>query len=189
MFAFLRAFLRVFVAAQFLMPGTAEAQSHPTFCARILMDDDVQEILHCPLCSYPVSDGPTFFVRTEEGLNVAFTNASTAVGVVELLNLMAYAQDRCEQNSIRAGFRRVRENDGASGQAPVTGPAGNRRCVWTVAPAPRLVCPDGSRSAALFIDADARFRRCESRRGILVRRKPPAAGLGAIGEAAGDCNK
>ena len=56
MFVFLRAFLCVFVAAQFLMPGTAEAQSHPTFYARILMDDDIQEILHCPLCSYPVSD-------------------------------------------------------------------------------------------------------------------------------------
>ena len=97
MFVFLRAFLSVFVAAQFLMPGTAEAQSHPTFYARILMDDDVQKILHCPLCSYPVSDGQTFFVRTEEGLNVAFTDASTAVGVVELLNLMAYAQDRCDR--------------------------------------------------------------------------------------------
>jgi hypothetical protein len=97
MFAFLRAFLCVFVAAQFLKPGAAEAQSHATFYARILMDDDVQEVLHCPLCSYPVSDGPTFFVRTEEGLNVAFADASTAVGVVELLNLMAYAQDRCDR--------------------------------------------------------------------------------------------
>jgi hypothetical protein len=45
MFAFLRAFLWVFVAAQFLKPGAAEAQSHPTFYARILMDDDVQEVL------------------------------------------------------------------------------------------------------------------------------------------------
>ena len=28
---------------------------------------------------------------------MAFTDASTAVGVVELLNLMAYAQDRCDR--------------------------------------------------------------------------------------------
>ena len=148
MFVFLRAFLSVFVAAQFLMPGTAEAQSHPTFYARILMDDDVQKILHCPLCSYPVSDGQTFFVRTEEGLNVAFTDASTAVGVVELLNLMAYAQDRCDRTQYELALDEYAKMMGLRDKT-VTGPAGDRRCVWTVAAAPRLVCPDGSRSAAL----------------------------------------
>ena len=79
---------------------------------------------------------------------MAFADVSTAVGVAELLNLMAYAQDRCDRTQYELALDEYAKRWGF-GTSTVTGPAGDRRCVWTVAAAPRLVCPDGSRSAAL----------------------------------------
>src|SRR5580658_1237257 len=97
MFAYLRAFLCVFVAAPFLVPIAAEAQVFPASYARLLTFDEISQVLHCPLCSYPASDGTTYFVRTVEGLNVAFADFGDAMNVVEALNAMADAQHRCDR--------------------------------------------------------------------------------------------
>lgn len=97
MFAFLRAFLCVFVAAPFLVPIAAEGQVFPVSYATLLAFDEANEALHCPLCSYPASGGTTYFVRTVEGLNVAFADLGDAMNVVEALNAMADAQHRCDR--------------------------------------------------------------------------------------------
>jgi hypothetical protein len=97
MFAYLRAFLCMFVAAPFLVSIAAEAQVFPASYARLLTFDETNHVLHCPLCNYPPSDGTTYFVRTVEGLNVAFADLGDAMNVVEALNAMADAQRRCDR--------------------------------------------------------------------------------------------
>jgi hypothetical protein len=104
MFALVRVLVCVFVTAQFLMPRTAHAQSRPPSYARILTDDDVREVLHCPWCIYPVDGGSTYFIRTVEGLNIMFDDPRMAGGVVGLLNVMARAQDACDRTEYEHAF-------------------------------------------------------------------------------------
>jgi hypothetical protein len=95
MFAYLRTLLRVFVAAPFLLPIAAEAQIYPATYARLLTFDEAKEASRCPLCSYP--DSASYFVRTAEGLNLAFADLAAAMNVLEALNAMADAQQRCDR--------------------------------------------------------------------------------------------
>ena len=104
MFAFVRAFLCVFVVAQFLVPGAARAQSDQSSYARLLTANEIQQVLHCPLCNYPASDRRAYFVRTAEDLNVAFADYGIAVNVVELLNVMAEAQSQCDRTGYDLAF-------------------------------------------------------------------------------------
>ena len=97
MFVFLRAFLCMFVAAPLLVPSIAKAQIYPAYYARLLTFDEAQEVLHCPLCSYSASGGAAYFVRTVEGLNLAFADLGAAMNVLESLNAMADAQQRCDR--------------------------------------------------------------------------------------------
>ena len=78
----MRAFLCVFVVAQFLVPWAARASDQSSY-ARLLTANEIQQVLHCPLCNYPASDRRTYFVRTAEDLNVAFADYGIAVNVVE----------------------------------------------------------------------------------------------------------
>jgi len=50
MFALSRAFLCAFVAAQFLVPSAAEAQTYPLPYARMLTVEEAREVLQC-LCA------------------------------------------------------------------------------------------------------------------------------------------
>jgi hypothetical protein len=97
MFAFSRAALCVSIAA--LVSGTANAQTYPMSYARMLTADEARQVLNCPLCSYPASDGPVFFVRTTEGINLALADDVTARDAAELLNEMVRAQDKCDRIS------------------------------------------------------------------------------------------
>jgi hypothetical protein len=99
MFAFLRAALCVFIAAQFLVPATANAQTYPMSYARMLTADEARQVLNCPLCSYPASDSPMFFVRTTEGINLTLADDITARDAAELLNEMVRAKDKCDRTS------------------------------------------------------------------------------------------
>ena len=103
MLAFVRAFLCVFVAAQFLVPGAARASDQSSY-ARLLTANEIQQVLHCQLCNYPASDRRTYFVRTAEDLNVAFADYGIAVNVVELLNVMAEAQSQCDRTGYDLAF-------------------------------------------------------------------------------------
>ena len=96
MSAFSRAFLCLCVAAQTLLPGTAGAQSYPLPYARVLTFDEFRDVLHCPWCNYgQLESGSIYFVRTAEGLNLAFADVGTASHAVELLNSMAQAKNQC----------------------------------------------------------------------------------------------
>jgi hypothetical protein len=103
MFAYLRAFSCVFVAAQLFIVGTAEAQSGEVSYARVLTHNDVREVLHCPWCTYPVS-GREYFVRTVEGLNVVFDDVRAAYSAAELLNRMIAAQGQCDKDGYDLAF-------------------------------------------------------------------------------------
>jgi hypothetical protein len=104
MFAFSRAALWVVIAAQFLVPGIADAQNYSMSYARMLTSDEARQVLHCPWCSYPASDDPTYFVRTAEGLNLALTDSIAARDAAELLNAMVRAKDRCDKTGYERAF-------------------------------------------------------------------------------------
>jgi hypothetical protein len=104
MFRILGVILYVLVAGQFFVSRTAEAESYSKLYARMLTYDDVRDVLRCPFCNYPVLDGSMYFVRTAEGLNVAFTDVSEAIDAVELLNVMFRAQSQCDKGEYEAAF-------------------------------------------------------------------------------------
>jgi hypothetical protein len=104
MLPLLRTCLTAFVAAQFLLPTSARAQSSQSYYARLLTREQVRDVLHCPFCSHPVSDDPMYFVRTSENLNLAFTELDDAIDAVELLNVMSRAKSHCDEVGYKAAF-------------------------------------------------------------------------------------
>jgi hypothetical protein len=104
MFGFSRVAFCVLIAAQFLVPGSANAQSYSMSYARMLTSDEARQVLLCPWCSYPSSDDPTYFVRTAEGLNLALADSITARDAVELLNAMVRAKDGCDRTGYERAF-------------------------------------------------------------------------------------
>jgi hypothetical protein len=100
----LRRSLFAFVAAQFLMPGTAGARGGQTSYARFLTFEEARQVLHCPWCSYPASQGLTYFVRTAEDLNVGFGDLGVARNADVLLNVMANAQSHCDRTGYDLAF-------------------------------------------------------------------------------------
>ena len=63
----------------------------------MLTSEEVREVLHCPWCNEALlaAVGPTFLVRTAEGVNLTFMALVNASDAAELLNLMARAKNRC----------------------------------------------------------------------------------------------
>jgi hypothetical protein len=104
MLEFLRAFLGVFVATQFLMLSGAKALSGEKFYARLLTFEEAQEVLHCPWCTHPALENATYIVRTAEDLNIAFADLGIALNAAVLLNIMADAQSQCDRTGYDLAF-------------------------------------------------------------------------------------
>jgi hypothetical protein len=117
----LRTCLYVFLAAQLLMPAVARAQSHQNLYARLLTAEEVRDVLHCPLCNYPDTDGPIYFVRTSENLNLAFADVESAIDAAELLNKMADAKSRCDRPGYKAALNKYTTLEDIFGMEAVPG--------------------------------------------------------------------
>jgi hypothetical protein len=97
-----RACLYVCATLQFLYGDIAQGADYSY--ARLLTFAEQGSVLHCPLCSYPEANASIYFVRTMEGLNLAFTDLESAMDALGSLNVMAHARNQCNRREYQIAF-------------------------------------------------------------------------------------
>jgi hypothetical protein len=98
MFRLLRICECAFVITAVLTTVSAQAESQPPLYAKAVQLSEIVDVLHCPSCSAARIEATSlYFVRTAEGLNVAFANDTDAWQAANLLNIMSNASGQCDK--------------------------------------------------------------------------------------------
>jgi len=81
-----------------LTPVSAQAESQPFPYAKAVLLSEIIDVLHCPSCSVAqIEATSTYYVRTAEGLNVAFAHDTDAWHAANLLNAMFDGSGQCDK--------------------------------------------------------------------------------------------
>ena len=98
MLRLLIAFACLFFAVHVLAPSSAKAESQSPPYARAVVFSEMIEVLHCASCSVAqVEANGVYYMRTVDGLNVAFAKDSDARHAAHLLNEMIEAAGQCDK--------------------------------------------------------------------------------------------
>jgi hypothetical protein len=88
-----------------LTPVSSQAENRTFPYATAVQLSNVIDVLHCPSCSVAqIEAASEYYVRTAEGLNVAFARDIDAWHAARLLNSMVETSDQCDRAMYQLAF-------------------------------------------------------------------------------------